>query len=548
MKDLIKVSLLSLVTITLMMSVLAIIKPLRKMGLAGEQLLQLFVYTIPVMISFTLPVAALFASTLVYGRFSQDNELLASRASGISTLSLLRPALLIGAMVTVLSLTLSNVIAPRLSTLAGLVESNVRQIFYHRLKTRGYVDFGRGGKRHVIHADDVDPDANALYGIVYCYVQRAKPPKEGEPPKPAGVFLASASAAYLGFERDPNGEDQVSIRTMDPSVVRTGAAVGPPMGTGKTAQFVMPMDNPVKEKTSWYSWTELLETLKNPGRYGLIRRELQHIKETLCSDMLARDIVEAVQAGKSYERFAQGDEEYKLEAASAEIDQSGAAVLKSVTADGQKGKLVSVRIRRAGKTNELVTARNGRVIVKLTAVTRQPKVTIKLDTDVTVNYLGVSGRRVSRTMQWARGEIPVPADVAARAEGVGLPDLYDDPRKLTSNPKIIQAVDNLKNKRIPRLRSNLIAELHVRVAYGASCFLMVAMGAALGLMLKGGQFISAFAISAVPASAVIVMLLMGKEMVRNPGVNETAGLACIWGGIGLLLVANLVIYAHLARK
>ncbi len=548
LKDLIKVSLLSLVSITLLMSVLVIIQPLRKLGLAGEQLLQLFLYTIPVMLSLTMPIATLFAGTLVYGRFSQDNELLAAKASGISTLSLLRPALAMGVIVTVLSLAMINVVAPKLSSLAGLVQNNMRHIFFHRLKTRGYVDYGRGGERHIIHADDVDADANALHGIVYSFVQPAKPPKPGEQPKPGGVFMASASAAYLNFISDPNGDDQVSIRTTDPSLVGAGTDIGPPLGTSKMIEFVVPMENPVKDKSSWYSWTDLLATLKDPGRHPKVRRDLGRIKRDLTSDMLAQDIILAIQAGKSYKRFVQGDEQLEIEAAWAEIDKEGAAVLKSDSPDGQEGKLVTVIIRRGGKVNEIVTAKAGRTIITRSEVTRQPQVTIKLETDVMVEYLGGSGRRVSRARQWARGEIPVPVEVMARSQGVSLSDLSDDPHSLTSNPQILKAVDALINDRIPEEKSDLKAELHVRVAYGGSCFLMVAMGAALGLIFKGGQFISAFALSAVPAAAVIFMLVMGKQIVRNPASDDMVGLACIWGGMGALLVANLVIYARLARK
>jgi len=548
LKDLIKVSLLSLVCITLLMSVLVIIQPLRKLGLAGEQLFHLFLYTIPVMLSLTMPIATLFAGTLVYGRFSQDNELLAAKASGISAVSLLRPALGMGVIVTLLSLAMINVVAPRLSSLAGLVQSNMRHIFFHQLKTRGYVDYGRGGERHIIHADQVDADANALYGIVYSYVQHAKPPKPGEQPKPDKVFLGSASAAYMKFIRDPNGDDQVSIRTIDPALVGSTADSSPPWISGKDVPIIMPMENPVKDKSSWYSLTDLLATLKDPGRHPKVQRDLGRIKRDLSSDMLAQDIIKAIQAGKSYKRFVQGDEQLEVEAAWADIDKDGAAVLKSVSPDGREGKLVTVMIRRGGKTNEIVTAQQGRIIITWSEMTRHPQVTIELKMDVMVDYLGASGRRVSRDIQWARGEIPVPAEVTARSEDVGLADLYDDPNSLTSNPNILKAMDALLNDRIPKERSGLKAELHVRVAYGGSCFLMVAMGAALGLIFKGGQFISAFALSAVPAAAVIIMLVMGKQMVSNPSSSDTLGLACIWGGVAALLVANLLIYAHLARK
>jgi len=562
LKDLLKVTLLTLVALTLLMSVLAIIQPLQKLGLAGRQLLELFLYTIPVMLSLTLPVATLFASTLVYGRFSQDNEMLAARASGISTLSLLRPALAVGLVVTVLSLAMINVVAPKLSSLAGLVQDNIRQIFFHQLKSRGYADYSRGSDRHVIHADSVDQDANGLYGIVYV-VQTAPPGKASLPqqkpldpradgkdkgPRRPGVTLAWSTFASLDFTRDPNGEDEVVIRAVEPSLVTTGGVSGLPVGTSKVVEFVMPMDNPIKEKTSFYSWTDLLDTLRDPGRHSAVRREMTKIREGICSDMLAGEIAGAVQAGKSYNRFAQGDERFEIKAAWAEPDKTGTA-LKSIKPDDRKGTLVTVIIRRGGKTIEDITARQGQVMLTWSRLTGKPQVTIKLDVDVTVNYLGVSPRRVSRAATWTRGELPLPEDIMARAAAIELPDLYNnDPRKLTSDPKVLSAIDRMKNRRIPQLHSDLIAELHVRVAYGASCFLMVAMGAALGLMFRGGQFISAFALSAVPASAVIIMLLMGKAMVRNPASSDMLGLACIWGGIAGLLVANLVIYARLARK
>jgi len=573
LKDLVKVTLLTLVALTLLMSVLALIQPLRKLGLGGSQLLELFLYTLPVMLTLTLPIATLFASTLVYGRFSQDNELLAARASGISTLSLLRPALAMGAIVTVLSLAMINVVAPKLSSLASLVQENVRQIFFHQLKSRGYADYSRGAERHVVHADAVDPDANGLYGAVYVVQTAAdkpgaapadksarhadktslpKPPDEkpgakDKGPKRPGVTFAWSAWAGVNFTRDANGDDEVVIRAVDPYMVASGVGPGSLMPTGKVVEFVTPVENPVREKTSFYSWTDLLDTLKDPGRHSTVRREMAKIRESLCSDMLAGEIVAAIQAGTSFDRLAQGDERFKIEAAWAQRDKGGAA-LKSTKPDGREGKLVSVIIRRGGKTIEDITARQGQVILTWSRLTGKPQVTIKLEVDVTVNYLGVSPRRLSRPTDWTRGEMPLPEGIMTRASAVDLPDLYSDPRKLTGDPKVLSAIDRLKNKRIPKLRGDLIAELHVRVAYGASCFLMVAMGAALGLMFRGGQFISAFALSAVPATAVIIMLLMGKEIIRSPAGNDVLGLACIWGSIGGLLLANIAIYARLARK
>ncbi len=540
-RDLIKVTLLTLVAITLLMTVLAIIQPLRKLGLAGAQVLSLFVFTMPVMVSFTLPVATLFATALVYGRFSQDRELLACRASGLSTLALLRPALVLGALVTVSSLLLSNFIAPNLSTLAGVAQSNVPGILYHRLKTRGYVSVGRAGKKHIVHADRVEPENDTLHGVVYAYLQEPAPPRHpGEAPRPRGMFLASASAAYLDFRMsDPNRRDRVVIQPVEPSIIQTGEMVAPPIApTARTMRLVMPLPNPIAEKPSWYSWPDLQRRLDNPMLSAKVRREIARIKQAIRSDVLARDIVDAIGAGKSYDQLSQGDEIFRIVADEATVDADGAAVLRGVT----------VTILRRSRLAEQITADNGRVVVASAAEAERPQVTIKLSENVAITFHGPAGRRQTRDVQWARGEIPVPEAIRTAAAAIDPRELCREPARFTPNEKILRAVRHVTGYIIPRMRSALVAEQHGRVAYGVSCFLMVAMGAALGVIFRGGQFISAFVTSVVPASLVVFLLMMGKTMVQNPDVPAVVGLACIWGAIVALFAADAAIYALLARR
>ena len=550
MRDLLRVTLLTLVALTLLMTVLAILQPLRKWGLAGTQALLLFVYTLPVVLSFTLPVATLFAATLVYGRFSQDNELLASRASGVSTLSLIKPALFLGAGVTVISLTLSNFVAPNLNTLAGLVKSNVREFIYQPLKRKGYIELSRENTKHIIHADVVDAENDTLHGVVYAYIRKPRQAKgPNERPRPGGVFLASAAGAHLGFLQDANGNARLLIEPVSPSIIRVGETVGPPeTPEAERLRIVIPLDREVDEKPSWYSWEDLLRTLKDPSRHGEIRRRLGQIKQWISSDVLADNLIVALRDGGGYRGLQKGDETYEVRAEAGSKDDQGSAVLSARKPDGTEGEPVTVTVSRQGKVTERITAPDGRVSITWSPITRKPQVTIKLTGDVTVTHEGPSGRRQHRETQWARGEIAVPPDVRQRADQIELIDLYEDPARYTRSKRIIASIDYLKKKRISRLEGALIAEMHARVAYGLSCFLMVAMGAALGTIFRGGQFISAFVISAVPASLVIALLLMGKGMVQNPDVEAAYGLACIWGGIVALLIANVLIFLHLARK
>lgn len=578
-RDLLKGTLLSLIAITLLMTVLAIIQPLRQMGLAGEQVLSLFLFTLPVMLSFTLPVATLFAATLVYGRFSQDRELLACRASGISTMTLLRPALILGLVVTAMSLVLSNFIAPNLQTMAMLAQSNVRGLVYNRLNTVGHVDYFEAGKRHIIHADSVDVEHDQLDGIVYAYIRvatkkdgarsaaspaakaegakknskKAKAREAVEPndsySKMSGAYLASATGARLHFDSSDSGQNRLTIQPIDLSVVQTGDRIAPSrsfsMGSNR---FLMPVENPIKDKPSFYRWDELLRAYKDPSLTGGISRQLEKIRKRICSDLLSREIVTAISGGRKYAIQGKGDESYELSAPAVDIDEHGAADLHGPTQGATAPRPVVMTVLRAGKPFQTVAAQVAQVSTEWSRMADEPQVTIRLEGDIEVAIDVPGGRQILRPEEWVRGEIRLPADVRDRVDKLRPADLCSHPELHTRNEQILKEIRALQNVQIPRLRDALLAELHSRVAYGVSCFLMVAMGAALGLMFRGGQFISAFAISAVPASAVITMLLMGKGMVRNQDLPPELGLTCIWGGIVLLVLANIVIYIRLARR
>ena len=67
----------------------------------------------PTVLIFTLPMAVLSGTIIGFGRMSSDSELVAMRAAGVSRWRMLAPALLIGAIATLVSLQLNLNEAPR---------------------------------------------------------------------------------------------------------------------------------------------------------------------------------------------------------------------------------------------------------------------------------------------------------------------------------------------------------------------------------------------------------------------------------------------------
>jgi len=74
--------------------------------------IKLFLFLIPFLFSFILPISTLAGVLLSIGRLSSDNEIIAIRASGINLMRLLTPYLIVGLILSLFSIILNNQIIP----------------------------------------------------------------------------------------------------------------------------------------------------------------------------------------------------------------------------------------------------------------------------------------------------------------------------------------------------------------------------------------------------------------------------------------------------
>jgi lipopolysaccharide export system permease protein len=88
-------SLFALTFILLMDQLFRLIDLFVRKGLAITTVLQILVYTLPIIISYTAPMAILVAIVMTFGRMSQDNEILAMKVSGLPFTSIARTPLII---------------------------------------------------------------------------------------------------------------------------------------------------------------------------------------------------------------------------------------------------------------------------------------------------------------------------------------------------------------------------------------------------------------------------------------------------------------------
>ncbi len=142
-KDLLRIFLMTSGALAGIMSFGGLLRPLTQNGLDGPQVALLLANFMPAMSTYSLPVAALFATTMVYGRLSADNEVTACRASGISFVALTLPAFLLGTVVAAASMYLLCFTVPRATLkVEQVIYSNLAKLIAHEIDQTHRTQFG----------------------------------------------------------------------------------------------------------------------------------------------------------------------------------------------------------------------------------------------------------------------------------------------------------------------------------------------------------------------------------------------------------------------
>jgi lipopolysaccharide export system permease protein len=138
--ELVKVFVLCLIAITGILLMAGIVAEASQQGLNPAQILAIIPLLIPSTLPYTIPATTLFATCVVYGRLSADNEILAIRASGINLTKVVWPAILIGLLSSAGTMGLYYRIIPHTHHLMRTMFLNdVEELLYTMLKKQGQV-------------------------------------------------------------------------------------------------------------------------------------------------------------------------------------------------------------------------------------------------------------------------------------------------------------------------------------------------------------------------------------------------------------------------
>jgi len=156
-----------------------------------------------------LPMSLLFSVIMTYGRLSQDSEIVALKASGLSMASIALPALLLGIIVAIVSAQTSFHIAPWGNRQFELLISEVGQSKATAVIREG--TFSDGFFDKVVYANEVNSRTGELKDV-FIYDEKA------------GELPLTIIAKHGQIVQDPAVPNSVLIRLFDGDLHRKGEA------------------------------------------------------------------------------------------------------------------------------------------------------------------------------------------------------------------------------------------------------------------------------------------------------------------------------------
>lgn len=537
-RELIKVFIPSAVALTLMMSLGSVLRPIQEYGVGPRQVVHLMGYFLPITLTFVLPMAALFAATLVYGRFACDNELDACKAGGISLLTLIYPGMALAIVVAIANLILSFHVMPAFVQRAEKsLKADAKQVLFRNIQRSGYYKIPPDG-RYRIYADMANQQNNTLSGVIVTEAKGSKIEK-----------IISAERAEVKF--DPH-ERFSEVRITAYNTYQMGLKDESPF-SAEWVPLTIPFPALLSDNIGFKNIDEIKKIRLDLMRFDPIAKLARDTYAQFTTELLAEDIAKKISIGSegnspSSETAEDANSFYRLHSSQELVEFTAGKC--SVQGEDQvqlSGKVVVTEYDVFSK-KVLRTLRCTKASLHIEGDKFAPTLTMDLHNPTWHTPDGLEGL-AQRVI--IRGLV-LPKAVTDKFVTTDILETVSPASINAALPKgpsvILKSLQNRLQKEIQQTLANIRAELHSRLVFGIGCMSLMMIGIGLGIILKGGHLLSAFGASSVPAAVLIVCIMMGKNITRNPNTKLSFGIVLMWASLVLLSVLAVLMYRKLLKN
>lgn len=559
LKDVLKLLVTAALILTVVMSMGFSIKLISE-GLIGPwALLKILFFTLPGMLTFALPFAATLAGTLVFFRLSQDNEITACLAGGVSYRQILMPLATLGLLLMAGLFVFSNWVVPHSWR---FVESELQQDFVHMAV--GQIQRGevieikeRGRGRIVIHADSASVE---------------KP--EGRPAEPGevlpyqrlridGVAVGrmddgenadelkdehTARHAVIDLYRDPVEGDSLArltllhVATRDP---QSGLLV---MSDQLNIRHIQ-LPSLFRLQPQFMPLDQLQRFAQDPQRSPVVRENMAAIAVSLARSRSLEHVHGAMRdpARPLRLRGAQ-NEDFRITSPDSVIRGDR---LRLRAGDAEP---IVVKHYLGDLVVKTLTAREGWFEVSEGWLEAEPRLNLVLQ-GVTVLDRDLptesnQAERVTLPLLRHDKEVVKPLmkmDIAAiREEAMQAVGPEGAPE--TEDSKALRRQVNILDRSVKLLERDILGRIHERSAIAVNCFLVLLLGGVMSMKLRHSVPLTIFFWCFMPTVVAFLTIHSGRGMVEWLSHPISRGISMLWSGNVLLLLIVVTVYWRLRRN
>lgn len=550
--DLLKFFLLASAGLAAIMSFGGLLRPLTRQGLGLTEVVTVLANLMPAMSTYSLPVAALFATTLVYGRLAADNELTAMRAGGISHLAAAFPGLILGLIVALLSMVMFFFVVPAsiynverviYSNVARLLATNIERNREFRLDRAGPTLAAQGAV--VLPTDPSDPRRQTVVlDSPLIIASTAVVDAQGERLSIPRTFYTARRATVHIRQLDDADEVEITAQ-LEGGVSFPRRFEGAVTGGVEVTQFgPRRVPSALAEKTKFMDLRRLHALYASPESARRVRAVLGEINRLLQQRYVLGLLAQRLAEGPADLAGVDG-ETHTLVAAGAEVRLSPRESELILTAP-PTGWVNFSTLRGIDAPTLDVRARSA--VVRLTPDDRAGVMEFDVTFEQAELRSGGSDDVTVRDRFRRSFTVVQPPEVSALSR-----------RSVSQHQANAELPDDLRRRLDRELivtRNEVYGELNARAAFALSCLVLVMMGVALGMMFRSGHFLSAFAVSVVPAMFCILLTVTGQHTVEDvpsrlpPDWHNPLGigLVLIWLGNAVVGIGACTLLYRLQRQ
>jgi lipopolysaccharide export LptBFGC system permease protein LptF len=562
LRELLKTFGLSLTGLTILFTIGGgLYNMLRSEGIGAGDVSGFLPLLLPIAITATMPIAALFSVTMVYGRLSADNELLACRSAGVNIHTTLLSAFLLSVFVTAFTLLLGGFIIPGfVQRIEDVARRNVGDFVAQHLRQNGFLHRSREDQdRMTITAERVQDVSDAALeakgfevaeGLRYLlttdpvFLQIA----------PNGELIRFATARYAMCVFDARSEGlAVTLHVLEGQ----DYVIGRQMVRIQEQQFgPMRWRLPSMKRLAFAAFTDLVDWYHAPWNAPRLGDNIDRFLEAAMHYALLTRAQRRLADGGALV-FSDANTACRVSCEAVQQERRALVLTRARVAvrSQSPGASVVYEAERAELTARVLmpgdpTAPRSEPILMIGDQPSQRRV------EIAIQLLATPENPVLESAARSDGDrVGPPRRIETTALDFSLPPeaILPDAPSFTranvagadtpwpTNADLDERREALQTK-TRQMRYTVIANLNFRLGISASTLVTLIMGAALGIIFRGARVLAAFALGLIPFFAVLILMVLGRQITEAPTApNAPLGLGVIWGGLLLVALADLVI-------